>query len=116
MSINPYQPPTVPDALKDANQQNHSHMAEPIGPAIYGAAVRLSGLYLILRGFYWGYYGLVNAAGVDGGQQYPTIQYAISAFFFVVVGVVVIRCADIVVALSYPMARTSQGTHDSDSE
>jgi hypothetical protein len=102
MPTNPYQPPAVTDALEE-----HEHQEPPlpppdesIGPAIFGAGVRLVGLLLALYGLYWAFYGFLIAAGAFRSNV-PPIEYAIAATLSFAAGLALIRGAPIIVGVAY---------------
>lgn len=112
MTINPYQSPAVPDAI----QHDEPITEKPEGPSprgpmnaedAYGVVVRSVGLVVSLIGLLLTAYAFIASLralsiGASGGQAMD----AVGGAMFFVVGIALIRCAPLVVSLSYASARS----------
>jgi hypothetical protein len=69
---------------------------------LFGVIVRVIGVALIIYGLYDVFYLAMSAFGIDDGQEYYPIELIASAAgFFLVLGGVVICCADRIVGWAY---------------
>jgi hypothetical protein len=87
-------------------------IAEGLGPVIFGAAVRMTGLLLVLNGLKWIYFGFIE---IVVSKHVNSIDYVVSAFGYVVAGVVLLRGTAYFVAFAYPQpAQEHEASHEAE--
>jgi|SRR4051812_17761807 hypothetical protein len=102
MTINPYETPAVPNPLReDEPQHKQQRNATGFGREIFGAAVRLSGCWLIVYGAWFGLYAVTIVAAPALRREGEPLEYAMGMLAYCVAGVVLIRFAPGIVRLCY---------------
>jgi hypothetical protein len=104
MSTNPYQPPTVPDAMHEQEQPNKPPFtldSERAGRVMFGVVVRTIGLLSIMYGLWWALYGFLAAFGAVRIED-PLSDYAIAGAISFIAGAFLMRGASLIVSIAYP--------------
>jgi hypothetical protein len=103
MSINPYQPPALPDGLReDGQRQGTRGNGQPLtAPDAYGVVVRSFGLLLSAFGLWYvvyAFFSMLNPLRESATQ----LMYAAWGAVLMGIGVAMMRRADWFVSFAYP--------------